>query len=118
MYVESPDQSNAILNASNFPPDAVHPLLSEAVTSPLIADTVHDLCNLVTNFQMYLYLIQRSPNELVKHLTELENFANYLDALVQNLKLANEPELEGLTQAPEPLNMNEIVARVIKAYVP
>src|ERR1700687_702753 len=100
------DDSNPSPSASRPECDVSEVRKVDPMTMPLIGDTARGLSNLVSNLKVRLYLIQKSPQLLDKHLTELEHFANYLDALVQRLMTANDPELDGQMQALKPLNLN------------
>src|SRR4051812_25803570 len=85
---------------------------------PLIADTAHDLCNLASNLRSRLYLTRKLPHQLADHLTALEHLIEHLDGLVDKLTAVSRPELDDQMQALVPLNLNEVVAHMTKAYEP
>jgi signal transduction histidine kinase len=90
----------------------------DPVTSSLVGDIVHDLNNLVSNFNLRLYLIQKSPRRVSDHIVDLEHLVNRIDALVQKLMTISQLEGDGPTQTLKPLNLNDVATSVIQMYKP
>src|SRR5258708_7156986 len=85
---------------------------------PLVVDTAQELRNLAPNFRTRLYLTRKSPFQLAENLTTLEHLINHLDSLVHQLMMASRPDRSGVAHDLKPLNLNDVVQRVIKEYEP
>jgi two-component system sensor histidine kinase BaeS len=83
-----------------------------------VADIAHDLKNLASDFKIRLYLAQKVTVQLPEHLTSLEHLVNHLDALINELVTVSHPEPHLPAPDIQPLNLNELVRRVIETFEP
>jgi signal transduction histidine kinase len=111
MVAERINPSASTVNIANY--DTSQNPKDETAIAPLIADTTHDLCNLVSAFQVRLYLAQKMPSQWSEHLTVLGRLANDLDVLVKKLVTVSVPKP---AMPPYRFNLNEIVQRVVEIY--
>src|SRR5712692_1672077 len=118
MSAKNSDDINPLASASKPDDDTSGADNLDAHAMPLVADLAHDLHNLATNFKTRLYLTEKSPQRLAEHLAALEQIANHLDAFVQRLAAVSRPQLDSLKAEPRLLNLNEVVAPIVKAYEP
>ena len=118
MSAKNCDDINPLASASKPDGDTSGAHNLDAHAMPVVADIAHDLHNLASNFKTRLYLTEKSPQRLAEHLAVLEQDANRLDALVQRLAAISQPQLDSLTAALHPLNLNDVAAPIFKAYEP
>jgi signal transduction histidine kinase len=116
MYADYSDQSST--NTSNFSCDVPGSNKAKVPVTPLVNEITHDLNNLVTDFKMRLYLAQKVPIQLPEYLTSLEHLVNHLDALVHELVTASQPDVSAPVNKLKPINLNDLVKRVIETYEP
>src|SRR5258708_14098947 len=118
MLAKFSDGINPSISPSEPDLDESEPHDADDSSMPIVADAAHDLCNLVNIFKTRLYLTQKSPHRLAENLTMLEHLVDNMDALAQKLLEVSRPQPGYVTHELRPVNLNEVVARVIDAYEP
>ncbi len=118
MLAKFSDGINPSISPSEPDFDESEPHDADDSSMPIVADAAHDLCNLVNIFKTRLYLTQKSPHRLAENLTMLEHLVDNMEALAQKLLEVSRPQPGYVTHELRPVNLNEVVARIIDAYGP
>lgn len=108
---------NFTLSIRNRSYKASGPPKLDQVLAPQIADTAHDLLNLISNLKTRLYLAQKLPAQTAEHLSALEHLVTHLDELVNELIVS---QLNGgtPTRAMRRCDLNRVTERIVEIYRP
>jgi PAS domain S-box-containing protein len=90
----------------------------QAQKTRFIANASHELRTPLTNLKTRLYLTRRQPEQLVHHLTVLEQLADYMTSLVEDLLDISRFERGTIKLEPQSFDLKTLVAGTVENQQP
>ncbi|NJL93694.1 MAG: GAF domain-containing protein [Anaerolineae bacterium] len=90
----------------------------QAQRDRFIANASHELRTPLANFKTRLYLLHKRPQDLSKHLSVMEEVADQMTRLVQDLLDVSRFERGVIQLNREPLALPEVVMQVVEQHMP
>lgn len=83
-----------------------------------VASATHDLSNPIAALKTRLYLLERTPEHLEKHVEVFKKQINRLENLVEELRMLSQLDQGKMTLNPEALELNKLIGNVVEAQQP
>jgi PAS domain S-box-containing protein len=113
--VVEPDRRSGVLLSGH---DITQLKELERFKSRFVADAVHDLATPISGLSARLYLLKRDPSRLDEHVRALENQAQHLRNLLEDLQTLNLIDRGQIGVQKAHADLNQLVQRVFDTYEP
>jgi PAS domain S-box-containing protein len=88
----------------------------ESLKTRFIADAAHDLRSPISTLKLQLYLLNKAPEQLTRHLPKMEALVGRLGTFIEDLVTLSRLELGVSTTELIRLDCNDVVRRVVGVY--